>query len=404
MELYAGLPYWIVKNPFYDYFNPLKKDHAVDVAIIGAGLTGALIAYELGRLGIDCCVVDKRSIGTGHSATGMALLQYETDTPLCRLIDQVGEKTAVAAYKASLQAITDLEKVFTRTHVHPEFERLPSVCYATSEEDRALLETEYKIRKKHRLPAELFNARELFRNCRFEAEAALVNKEAAQIDTYKATVGLLKYVMNEMQIPVFTHTEIKRWQATPRGCELMTDKGYVIECNYMVVATSFEAGPFLPRPVTRQTTAYALVSHPVDTRWLWPERSLIWETADPHLSIRTAGRNRIIVASYEDSPDEAQPSTPLSKEKIRMLEKKFMKLFPHFIFTSEMAWSGPSGTTPDGLPYIGSWPGCERMYFALGYGRNSIPYAMIAAQLIGKSLRRQADERMNVFGFHRRIH
>lgn len=436
MELYPDMPYWIVKNPLYDYFHPLKKDYTVDVAIIGAGITGALIAYELGRLGIDCCVVDKRSIGTGSSAAGMALLQYEQDIPLCRLVGQVGEKAAVTACKACLRSITDLENILADTRLRPEFERLPSICYASDEKGLALLESEYALRQKHHLPTELLSAPELFRHCRFEAEGALVHKEAAQIDTYQATVGLLKYLMHEKNMPVFTHTEIKRWITTPRGCELMTDKGYVIECNYIVVASSFETSFFLPRPLTRTLSTYALVSHPVDTRWLWPRRSVIWETSDPHLYIRTAGRNRIIIGSreepfsaqpeatarrpvagtpgrenptgweeapagYTESPADTARGAALSKEKIRKLEKKFMKLFPHFIFTTEMAWRGTAGTTPDGLPYIGTWPGRDRMYFALGYGRNDIAYGMIAAQLIGKSLRRLPDERASVFGFER---
>lgn len=406
MELYAGMPYWMIKNPLYDYFHPLKKDYTADVAIIGAGITGALIAYELGRLGIDCCVVDKRSIGTGNSAAGMALLQYEQDLPLCRLAERVGEKRAVAACKACLQSIADVEEVLRQTRLHPEFQRLPSVCYASDREGLALLENEYALRKKHGLPTELLDADRLFRQCRFKAEGALVHEESAQIDTYKATVGLLKYLMRERNMPVFTHTEITRWITTPRGCELMTDKGYVIECNYIVVASSLEAGFFLPRPLTRRVATYALVSHPVDGRLFWPQRSLIWETTDPHLYIRTTGRNRILIGSREEEgdggPEGAVRPEALPKEKIRKLEAKFLKLFPHFIFTAEMAWRGTVGVTSDGLPYIGTWPGRQRMYFALGYGRSSLTYGMIAAQLIGKSLSRLPDERSAVFGFERR--
>lgn len=47
MDLHSGLPYWIIKNPLFDYFNPLKKDLETDIVIIGAGITGALMAHEL---------------------------------------------------------------------------------------------------------------------------------------------------------------------------------------------------------------------------------------------------------------------------------------------------------------------------------------------------------------------
>lgn len=92
MDLHSGLPYWIIKNPLFDYFNPLKKDLETDIVIIGAGITGALMAHELCRTGLKCCVVDKRSIATGSSAASTALLQYEIDVPLCRMVKQIGEK------------------------------------------------------------------------------------------------------------------------------------------------------------------------------------------------------------------------------------------------------------------------------------------------------------------------
>ena len=72
MDLHSGLPYWIIKNPLFDYYNPLKKDLETDIVIIGSGITGALMAHELCRTELECCVVDKRSIATGRSAASTA--------------------------------------------------------------------------------------------------------------------------------------------------------------------------------------------------------------------------------------------------------------------------------------------------------------------------------------------
>lgn len=79
MDLHSGSPYWIIKNPLFDYFHPLDNDFSTEIAIIGSGITGALAANELCRAGFKCCVVDKRSISTGSSAASTALLQYEID-------------------------------------------------------------------------------------------------------------------------------------------------------------------------------------------------------------------------------------------------------------------------------------------------------------------------------------
>lgn len=401
MELHSGLPYWLIKNPLYDYFNPLKKNLNVDIVIIGAGITGALVAHELCKAGLKCCVVDKRSIATGSSAASTALLQYEIDTPLCKMIDKIGEKPAVTAYKSCLKSISDLEQVFKETHVASDFERVPSIFYASDKRGITLIEKEYKVRKKYGLPTELLDSHELFRNCRFEAPCALINKESAQIDAYKAATGLLRHHMQESKLEVFTHTEIIRWRRHADGYELATDNDYVIDCRYVVIAAGFEAGPFLPKEVMQLTSTYVILSHPVDPRYLWPEHSLIWETSQPYLYIRTTTGNRIIIGGEDEELNDPVHRDALMRDKIQKLEEKFMKLFPHFTFTTEMAWCGTFCTTPDGLPFIGTWPGKERMYFALGYGGNGITFSMITAQIIKNCLKNIKDERMEVFGFQR---
>ena len=45
MDLYAGTPYWMVKNRLWGYYRPLRKDLRTTAAVIGAGITGALVAH-----------------------------------------------------------------------------------------------------------------------------------------------------------------------------------------------------------------------------------------------------------------------------------------------------------------------------------------------------------------------
>ena len=104
MDLYAGTPYWMVKNPLWSYCNPLREDIRTEAVVIGAGITGALVAHRLQRAGIDCCVVDKRTPGTGSSCASTALLQYEIDVPLCRMARMMPEQDAATAYRSCLRS------------------------------------------------------------------------------------------------------------------------------------------------------------------------------------------------------------------------------------------------------------------------------------------------------------
>lgn len=401
MDLYSGLPYWIAKNPLYNYFNPLKTDISTDVAIIGGGITGALVAHELCRAGIECILIDKRSITTGSSTASTALLQYEIDTPLCEMVKMIGEDLAVMAYKSCLQSITDIENVFKSIDFNPDFERVPSVYYASDRKGEKLIKKEYEIRKKHELPVNFLDKKELLNKYGFKAPGSLENNFSAQIDAYKAATHLIDYHMKQNELKVFTNTEVDKYSETSKGYDLLTVAGNKITCKNVVIAAGFEAGRFLPKQVMDLTSTYAIISEPVEEKYIWRERSLIWETKEPYLYIRTDNKNRIIVGGEDEEFKDPVKRDRLLRKKVAILEKKIKKLFPHIPFKTDMAWCGTFSSTKDGLPYIGNWPGREKMFYALGYGGNGITFSMIAAQLIRNKLQGIKDEREKVFGFER---
>lgn len=401
MDLYSGLPYWIAKNPLYNYFNPLRSDYSIDVAVIGAGITGALVAHELCTAGVKCAVIDKRSITTGSSTASTALLQYEIDTPLCEMIKMTGEDLAVMAYRACLQSITDIENVFKSIGFNPDFERVPSVYYASNKKGQKLIEREYEIRSKHKLPVSILNKKELKDKYGIKAAGCLENEVSAQIDAYKAATHLINYHMQKDDLDVFTNTEIIEWKENKNGYELITTSGKKIQCTYVVIAAGFEAGRFLPKQVMNLTSTYAIISEPVDEKYIWHGKSLIWETKEPYLYIRTDGKNRIIVGGEDEEFKDPVKRDRLLRKKVSILERKIKKLFPNIPFKTDMAWCGTFSSTKDGLPYIGNYPGKERMFYALGYGGNGITFSMIAAQLIKNKMISTEDEREKVFGFER---
>jgi len=401
MDLHSGLPYWIVKNELFNYYHPLKTDLKTDVAIIGSGITGALVAHELCKAGIECAVFDKRTIATGSTAASTAQLQYEIDVPLFEMKDKIGEDLAARAYQASLQSIKDIEKVLKETKVDADFKRVSSIWLASYKKDLKLLESEFEIRQKHGIPVSFLNNSELAKQHKIEAPAALKNKEAAQMDSYAAATGLLQFHLKKKELKLFSHTEILKWKENRNGYELLTDSGNTIRCKYVVIAAGFEAGQFLPKNVMKLLSTYALVSNPVDEKDLWPEKSLIWETKEPYFYMRTTSDNRMMIGGEDEDFQNPVKRDDLLREKIRKLEKQFHKIYPEIPFQVDMAWCGTFSSTEDGLPYIGTWPGKKRMYFALGYGGNGITFSMIAAQIIAAELSGNKDERAEIFGFGR---
>ena len=111
MDLHSGAPFWLVRNGLGVSHPSLTRGERCDVAIIGAGVTGALVADALTARGHDVVLIDRRDAGLGSTCASTALLQYEIDVELAPLIALVGEPAAVRAYQLGIEAIDEVERL-----------------------------------------------------------------------------------------------------------------------------------------------------------------------------------------------------------------------------------------------------------------------------------------------------
>src|SRR3954471_16046135 len=82
-------PYWMLRNGIGDARPALDRPLQCDIAVIGAGITGALVADALVRTGRRIVMLDARDVALGSSAATTALLQYEIDTHLVDLTQRL---------------------------------------------------------------------------------------------------------------------------------------------------------------------------------------------------------------------------------------------------------------------------------------------------------------------------
>src|SRR4051812_7831895 len=111
MDLRSGHPFWQLRDPPPPVFPALTSDASCDVAVIGAGLCGAMAAHELVNAGFSCVVLDKRQPGEGSTAASTALLLHELDTPLHELVAKIGEADAARCYRLGVEAIDAIDRV-----------------------------------------------------------------------------------------------------------------------------------------------------------------------------------------------------------------------------------------------------------------------------------------------------
>src|SRR5436190_14810576 len=95
--------YWEASAPVSRY-PALDRDLTVDVAVIGAGITGLTAAYLLKRSGRRVAVIDRRRCGGVDSSHTTAHVTCVTDENLAALVKAFGRDHAWAAWDAGLAA------------------------------------------------------------------------------------------------------------------------------------------------------------------------------------------------------------------------------------------------------------------------------------------------------------
>ena len=68
MDLRTGTPYWPLRSGLIGVYPALELDDTCDVAVLGAGITGALVAWRLASAGCDVVVLDRNDVGMGSTA------------------------------------------------------------------------------------------------------------------------------------------------------------------------------------------------------------------------------------------------------------------------------------------------------------------------------------------------
>ena len=381
----------------------LRGDVACDVLVVGAGISGALIADTLSEAGMRVCVIDRREAGWGSTAASTALLQYEIDTELQALVEQVGEDDAVLAYRACAEAVGSLA---TLAHGLRDvgFRRMRSLYFASKARHERRLRDEGRLRRAHGLDATTLEAAGLRAMFGFDAPVALLTDVAAEVDPYRLAHALLARACRRGAV-VHGRTALAAFVPDARFVHATTAAGCAIRCQHLVFAAGYECQAQLDARVARNRSSYAFVSEPVaGGLGVWRD-TLIWESARPYLYLRTTVDGRLIVGGLDDGIDvPARRDASIGRKTASLLER-VRTLRPDLPLKPAFAWAGTFAETADGLPFFGPHPQHgPRVHFAMAYGGNGITYSAIGAQILLAMFTGRVHPCTQLFSFARLAH
>lgn len=401
MDLKSGYPWWTVKNGLPGAFPQLRRDVRCDVAVLGGGVTGALIADELVRHGHDVVVIEQRDVGWGSTAASTALLQYEIDTPMTDLAKRHGEADAVLAYRACVEAIGSLAALASGLR-DVGFASNDSLYYASKRRHCDALHDEFLLRQRHGFPVEWLPPGAVQARFGFAAPAAILSSVAARVDPYRLAWRLLARVRRNGG-GVHDRTTVATITPGARGVELQTGDGVRVRARHVVLAAGYANQRWLRQRVARNHSSYAFITDPIDAALLGPlQRTLLWETARPYLYLRSTDDRRLIIGGEDDDIDIPARRDARVLKKSRKLARAVGKLFPQLPLQPAFAWAGTFAETSDGLPFFGAHAEHgPRVLFAMAYGGNGITYSMLGAGLLRALIERRGHPLAGLFSFQR---
>jgi len=380
-------------------YGPLTGDTECDVLVLGAGVTGALIARQLAKAGVSVALVEEREVGRGSTAASTGLLQYEVDTPLVELIGKVGEAAAVHAYRRGLAAVDEIEELVNESGNGCGLARRNSLYFCSRPAHLRNLEQEFECRRHFGFDVEWLSRDRLRAETSIDAAGAIHSHRDAQIDPLQFT-WLLIQAAAEDGARVFDHTSAHRIDELTSQVVLHSHLGR-ISAKKIVYATGYQSAKYLGRAVGALHSTYATASQPGLEVLGWPADCLLWETDRPYFYGRRTEDGRAIIGGEDTDSANDHDRTALLDRQVERLIERFRALFPGTTFVPEFAWAGTFGETKDGLAYIGQIADRPHAYFALGYGGNGITFSAIAAQLICDLYRGRPNADAAVFRFDR---
>jgi glycine/D-amino acid oxidase-like deaminating enzyme len=380
LRLHSGAPFWLLSDGLRELGAPSAPPTTSNVVVIGAGVTGALVADALTAAGLGVVVLDRRAPACGSTAASTSLLSYEIDVSLVELSKMIGEASAVRAYQLSIRAVNDIATIAASLPEPCGYAQCPSIRLATQHRHARELEKEAALRQRHGLDAEYWPAQRVEQTYGLPSHGAVHTGVAGVVDPVRLTRALLDRAMTRGAL-LLPRTPARDVRQEGGGLVVVTDRGEV-RARWVIYAMGYEMPAQLRAGMVALHTTYALVTEPLEDLGPWNGEPIVWETARPYAYMRATEDQRVMIGGA-DTPfkDEAWRDR-LMPGRTHRLEKQIKKWLPSLETQTAFVWAGTFGETKDGLPYIGPMEDCPQALYALGYGANGITFGAVASRLV----------------------
>lgn len=332
----------------------LKKDIRTQVAIIGGGMTGILLADRLKKEGKAVVILEADRIGGGQTAGTTAKITAQHGLCYRKLLNRYGMEKARRYADGHMQAIEDYRLLIEKQNISCDWHMCRSFLYSRKERD--VLEAEAMAAVTLGLPV-FFSATSPLP---FTISGAVCMERQAMFDP----LMFLKAVSEELT--VYEHTQVIKVENNRAITKYAT-----VTADFIVFACHFPfvdvPGRYYMRMHQERSLTLALANVPI-------LEDMYYGIDKYDLSLRPYKKYLLVGG-------ENYRTGAAVKEKYAALERKSRMWFPEGRVVAR--WSAQDCMPARDFPYIGRFSQSHLNWFiATGYRKWGMTSAMVAARLL----------------------
>jgi glycine/D-amino acid oxidase-like deaminating enzyme/nitrite reductase/ring-hydroxylating ferredoxin subunit len=354
---------------------PLGMDCTADVAVVGCGIAGLSVAYELLSRGLSVFAIDRGPIAGGMTARTTAHLAPVCDDSLSQLISHRGADLARAFQRSQEAAVDRIEEIQRIEGIDCAFRRLDGILALAPGDSRSTLDDEAAAAATLGVPC--------------ERGKGLPVKGMEEVDYLKypgqATFHPLLYLRGLVKAieakdgHVHAHTCMAEVAETDGGVTVKTTEGHTITAGSAIIATNspvHEAAAIHGKQAPFRTYAMSFELGAAEL----PD-VLLWDTEDPYHYVRRltgeGGDDLVIVGGEDHKTGDADDANLRFERLTAWISERLPGLGPE-----RHRWSGQVMDTLDFCGYIGRSPGHTRIYLATGDSGQGMTHGVAAGLLL----------------------
>jgi gamma-glutamylputrescine oxidase len=357
----VGEPFWL-DEPFDPLRSP-RLDGAVDVAVVGGGVTGLSCALTLAQHGARVRLHEARTIASGASGRNGGFALRGAAMSFARARQLLGPERAAALWRLTERTLDRMDEL-----AGDALRRVGSLRLAADENERAELVAEHEALRGDGFAAEWVD----------EPEGRLAGRYAGAIlHPLNGALHPGRWIRRLAARTAEAGAEIREHDSVESLADLDAETVVVASDGYPTgLAGALDSA-------VQPTRGQVVITGPLGERLY--ERPHYARHGFDHWQQLPAGRlviggRRDIDLDGEATAEEA--TTPEIQSALETLIRELVGRLPAITHR----WSGIFGTSPDGLPLVGSAPGRERVWVSRGYSGHGNVLGLACGELVAKAI------------------